>query len=344
MTVDPSTPVLVGVGAQTQRTDDPADAVEAVELMWAAVEAADRDTGAPGLAQQAGLVAVPKGIWGYADPGRIIADRLGATARTVLADVGVLQQSLLTRAADTIASGAADVVVVCGGEAKHRALRAAIAGAPADEFEQPDGTRPPTSWRRPPRRSCRRSRSSATWRCPHQYAIIDRALASADGLTTDDHRGRLGAALGRVRPSGRHPPRCVGIAARPTPPRSPRPLRRTGWWPAPTRNCSARSGTSTSPPHSSSALRRPPSGRAFLAIAGCSRSAQPSRNVMVPLSRRADLHRSVGFELGAAQALAAIGAGIDDVDLSTSTAASRRPCRCRRASSAWPSTTREGSP
>jgi acetyl-CoA C-acetyltransferase len=312
VTVNPSTPVLVGVGARTQRADDPADAVEAVELMWAAVEAADRDTGAPGLAQQAGLVAVPKGIWGYADPGRIIADRLGAPARTVLAEVGVLQQSLLSGAAEAIATGGADVVVVCGGEAKHRALRAAIAGGPADELEQPEGTRPdelaaPDDEILPSVEIMRDLAVPA-----HQYAIIDRALASADGLTTDDHRRRLGelwAAFARVAAES------------------------TGAW-----DRSAPDADTITTPTASNRMVASPYTKLLCsqwnvdqaaALILCSaetaeRAGVPrdrwvfplgaaESNAMVPLTRRADLHRSPGFELGAVQALAAIGAGIDDV-------------------------------
>src|SRR5438128_1737939 len=75
MPVDERTPVLVGVGMVEQREEDPADAVETLELMLRAVRAAGDDAGRRGAAllARAGLVAIPKGQWHYGDPGRLIA-------------------------------------------------------------------------------------------------------------------------------------------------------------------------------------------------------------------------------------------------------------------------------
>jgi acetyl-CoA C-acetyltransferase len=185
--------VLVGVGTSGRRTDDPDQLVEPIELIWEAVEAAVRDTGGGrALVERVGMVAVPKGIWGYADPGRLIADRLGVPARTVLAEVGVLQQTLLTRAVEAIASGALDAVVVCGGEAKHRALRAAIAGVAAPETSQ-HGHIAPDEMLVPEGDILIEAEIVRDLAVPaHQYAIIDRALANVDCLDVEQHRVRLG--------------------------------------------------------------------------------------------------------------------------------------------------------
>ena len=72
------------------------------------------------------------------DPGRILAARFGASVRTVVADVGVLQQTLFTRACSAIATGDLDVAVVCGAEAKYRDLRARIAGIELSDIQQGD--------------------------------------------------------------------------------------------------------------------------------------------------------------------------------------------------------------
>src|SRR5664279_1039837 len=93
--IDPRTPVLVGVGAVQQRLDDPRAALEPIELMIAALERAAADAGSRALLAQASSVRVPRGFWDYADPGRIIAERFGAaTARTQVAEIGVLQTTL----------------------------------------------------------------------------------------------------------------------------------------------------------------------------------------------------------------------------------------------------------
>ena len=126
MAVDPRTPVLVGAGVAHQREEDPAAAVEAVALMTTAVERAGDDAHAPALLAQAGAVLVPRGTWRYRDPGRIVAERIGASARTVIAELGVLQLTPFTRACLAIAGGELDVAIVVGGEAKYRALRSHI--------------------------------------------------------------------------------------------------------------------------------------------------------------------------------------------------------------------------
>src|SRR5688500_10189098 len=109
-------PVVVGVGAVDQRVEDPADGVEAVDLMVRAVEVALADSGSDAtvaaLRRRVAWIGVPEGTWGYLDAGRLVAERLGLshadTVHTVMADVGVVQQDLLTVAAERIAAGELD--------------------------------------------------------------------------------------------------------------------------------------------------------------------------------------------------------------------------------------------
>ena len=111
-TVDPRTPVLVGVGTA-------AGAHEPAELMALAALAAAADAGAPALITAADRIAVPQGTWGYPDPARLVATRVGATeARTHLGELGVPQQTLVSQALRAIADGRSAVAVVVGGEAR----------------------------------------------------------------------------------------------------------------------------------------------------------------------------------------------------------------------------------
>ena len=186
--LDPRTPVLVGVAATSQRTDDPGDAMEAAALVARAVRDAAVDAGAPALVDRIELVLVPEGTWSYPDLGRLVG--APATARTVRAEIGVLQQTLLTRAAAAIAAGDADVVLVCGGEAKHRALRAAITGVPAPETEQPgvaaDEVLRPAADVIPPVEIER----ELAWPV-RQYALVEHALWAASTDGPDVERRRL---------------------------------------------------------------------------------------------------------------------------------------------------------
>lgn len=202
MEVPPRFPVLVGVGVASPREGDDALGVEAVELMTRAVEAAVRDAGAPGLATEVQQIAVPQGTWSYADPGRMIAGRTGASgARTVLVDVGIPQQSLVNDALRSIIAGDLDVAVVVGGEAKGYEARARRAGALPVITDQ--SAVEPDEWRRPVQGELvAPAEIDARLVVPvEQYALMEQALRRALGRSIDEHRdevGRLWASFNEV--------------------------------------------------------------------------------------------------------------------------------------------------
>ena len=108
---------MVGVGQYLHREGDP---VEPTDLMVEAVRRAEADAGLAGVAASADVVAaVPTFSWRYRDPGRLVADRVGATtARTWYVTVGGNSpQRLLNKLAVEIHEGRADLAVLCGGEA-----------------------------------------------------------------------------------------------------------------------------------------------------------------------------------------------------------------------------------
>lgn len=189
--VAPDTPVLVGVGAIQQKTTEPAVADEAVSLMEQALRAAAADAGSDTLLARADEILVPKGIWSYSDPGRLLAQRLQASsACTLLAEIGVLQQTLITRACQRIASGQAQVVLVTGAEAKYRDLLARKAGTEAPETVQ-HGEMPDTILR-PEDELWSPVESAAGLGMPvGYYAIIDSALRCKQGLTVAEHRDQM---------------------------------------------------------------------------------------------------------------------------------------------------------
>lgn len=200
---DARVPVVVGVGAADQRHEDPAVGVEAIELMALAVEAALTDAGsagvAAGLRRRLAWIGVPEGTWGYRDPGRLLASRLGLAhpdaVHTVLADVGVVQQDLLTAASARIAAGELDVAIVVGGEAKHRQLRGAITGVEVTETSQAEGVEPDERWRPASLAVLDLEIIRNTVTPVAAYALIERAIGHAlgevDGRTEDEHRDRI---------------------------------------------------------------------------------------------------------------------------------------------------------
>jgi acetyl-CoA C-acetyltransferase len=179
--IDPRTPVLVGVGAAT------ADA-EATVTMALATEAAGADAGPTGLLGLVDRIAVPQGSWAYPDPGRLVADRVGATgARTHLVELGIPQQSLINDALAAIAEGSSEVAAVVGGEAKRWVRDLERSGRPATETEQagvvPDVTRRREGPLMEPVEVTHR-----LWDPVQQYAMIENALRVAEGRTLAQHR------------------------------------------------------------------------------------------------------------------------------------------------------------
>lgn len=183
MPVDPRTPVLVGAGVAHQRSDDPAEAVEAVTLMTTAVERAGADSDAPDLLAQAQVVYVPRGTWRYRDPGRIVSERVGATARSVVAELGVLQSTPFTRACRAIAAGELDVAVVVGGEAKFRALRSAITGTAVFDTVQADDVTPDDDIVPADEIIPAPERAAGFMSAPLMYSALETALRAANGET-----------------------------------------------------------------------------------------------------------------------------------------------------------------
>jgi acetyl-CoA C-acetyltransferase len=181
--VDPRTPVLVGAGVAHQRSDDPAESVEAVALMGSAVARAGEDAGAPALLAQAQAVYVPRGTWRYRDPGRIIAERFGARARTVIAELGVLQSTPFSRACRAIAAGDLDVAIVVGGEAKFRDLRGHITGSAVVDTVQDDGVAPDESIKPADEIIPAPERDAGFMSAPLMYSALETALRTAQGET-----------------------------------------------------------------------------------------------------------------------------------------------------------------
>lgn len=193
MPLDENTPVLVGAGAVMQREDDPARALEAVALMEAAARNAARDAGTEELLAQVSCIRVTNGIWDYPDPARILADRLGAAdARSELIEVGILQTTVLAEAAARIAAGEDSVVLVVGGEAKYRSLRAAITGTTPPATEQPAGTAP-DRFVEPAREIMHPLELEFGLGMPvNQYAMMESAFRSAHGESLAENRRRIG--------------------------------------------------------------------------------------------------------------------------------------------------------
>jgi acetyl-CoA C-acetyltransferase len=192
-----NTPVLVGVAAVQQKLADYTQAKEPVGLMEQALRDAASDAGSLELLTRAEEIMVPNSLWSYSDPGRILAQKLGAdSATTLLADFGILQQTLIGRACERILEGDASILLVAGGEARFRDQTAARAGATVAEIDQAGAE--PDVMLRPGAEIMSEVESNAGLGMPvGYYAIMDSALRYKQGLTIDQHRDEMAALYSR---------------------------------------------------------------------------------------------------------------------------------------------------
>jgi acetyl-CoA C-acetyltransferase len=221
MRIDPRTPVLVGVGSSF------ADA-EAVDLMTEAVLAAGADSGAPKLLGSVQRIAVPRGTWSYTDPARIVAERIGAPhATTVLVDVGIPQQTLIDEAMAAMLAGQLDVAVVVGGEAKARSARAQRRSTKGDRegmaqvfsrggteeasaTETDQGGAEPDVHQHPVGDLVDAAEIEAgLWAPVEQYALIESALGAADGRSPAQLQAEIAALHARFNDVARTNPHAA---------------------------------------------------------------------------------------------------------------------------------------
>ena len=196
MSLDPRTPVLVGVGAITQHVDDPREASEPLDLMAVALELAAEDAGSKALLAAVDTIWTPRGFWAYSNPGQLLADRFGASnVRSVVAEIGILQTSVLGRAAVALAEGRSEVAMIVGGESRDRESRLQRQGLEVPITLQADCK--PTEVLRPEAEIMSPFEIELGLITPAvQYAMIENALRYREGQSLTAHRAELGALWG----------------------------------------------------------------------------------------------------------------------------------------------------
>jgi len=124
--LDPRTPVIVGVGQQLQRIDDPLAALAPAPFIAEAVRAAARDAGLSAVPNVDSVRVVSFLSWRYRDPARFIAGELGIDPRETVATTmgGNSTQSLINTTSLDIQNGDVDLVILCGGETSRTRKRA----------------------------------------------------------------------------------------------------------------------------------------------------------------------------------------------------------------------------
>jgi acetyl-CoA C-acetyltransferase len=191
----PNTPVIIGVGFCQEKLDDAVASSEPVQLMINAVRDAARDAGSDALLTQLESISVEQGMWDYRNPGKLIADAVGCPeAKSILADLGVLQLTPLFNLFDAIESGEQHIGVVTGGEAKYRELRAKINGQTVSNTQQGEDTPAPDVYHPTPDPFATEVEAAAGIFMPVElFAVIESALRYSQGLSVEEHRDKIAA-------------------------------------------------------------------------------------------------------------------------------------------------------
>ncbi len=312
-TIPDDTPVLVGVGTAGRREDDPSRAPEAMDLMLEAAAAAGRDSRCAGALAGVQWIAVPQGRWGYRNPAEEIAEAAGAARpTTVLASVGVLQQTLISEACERIGHGRIHSALVVGGDAGHRKRRARSAGVAVTERNQasePNLHLTPAAELRHP------AEVAAGLRMPvGLYAILESARRAERGTDVAAHRdelAELGAAFSGV--AAENPHAWLRRRMHPAAIRDASPANPMQAFPYTRAHCSNWNV------NQAAALLFCSAGRAR--ALGIARErwlfplASAESNHMIPVAARASLGSCPGAALTGRAVLDASGLGASDVDL-----------------------------
>ncbi len=193
MALDPRTPVIVGVGQQVQRVDDPLQALAPAPFIAEAVRVAARDAGLSSVPNVDSLRVVGFLSWKYRDPARFVADELGiSTKETVITSMGGNSpQSLVNATALEIQSGSFDLVVLCGGETSRTRKRARAANIDLPWPDVPEDVAPTRVMGEELVMNHEYEISRRIVAPVQVYPIFESALRASAGRSIADHNRRI---------------------------------------------------------------------------------------------------------------------------------------------------------
>lgn len=196
MSLDPRTPILVGGGQINEREGG----CEPVDLIVYAASRAATEAGTARLLELVDSVRIVGLLsWRYRDPGALVGERIGATPRHTgyTGSGGSTPQVLVNQAAQDIAAGRCDVVLVGGAESWRTRMKLRAQGIRPDWTIQDDTVAAaPMLVAEVPMRSDTEKRAGLD-RPAYIYPLFEQALRVSAGRSVDDHRAAIGALWSR---------------------------------------------------------------------------------------------------------------------------------------------------
>jgi acetyl-CoA C-acetyltransferase len=193
VTIDPRTPVIVGVGQHLNRAEGLDDALEPVALMERAVLAAADDAQLDGPPSADSLRVVNVIGWRYRNAPRFLAERLGQMPRELAYTTGGgnSPQALVNQTSLDIQAGDLDIAILAGGEAFRTYMRARRAGATLHWPKAADDDLP-TIIGNEFEMVHEAEQARTLWLPVQFYPMFETALRAAAGRSVEDHQRHLG--------------------------------------------------------------------------------------------------------------------------------------------------------
>lgn len=195
MSLDPRTPVIIGVGQRSQRVDRGEPALEPVDLMVVAAELAVEDAGGIDVSAIESVRTVGLLSWRYLDPGSLVAERLGVGHEVdsgVSAMGGNSPQMLVNETAKDIAAGRIGCALLAGAEAWRSRTAARNDGDKPDWTIQPEDTPPAREIGTPVDMNHPAEADLGIFMPVQVYPMFEQARRHHLGRTMDEHLPELG--------------------------------------------------------------------------------------------------------------------------------------------------------
>jgi acetyl-CoA C-acetyltransferase len=193
VTIDPRTPVLIGVGQAVQRAASAEEARPPVALMVEAIEAAAADAGLVGVPVADSIRVVQLLSWRYRDPARFVADALGQSPRQTVYTTpgGNTPQMLVNLTAAEIQRGELDLAILTGAECWRTRMRARRSGNDVDWGHVPDDVAPSLTIGKEEPMSSGDEQARGLVMPVQLYPMFETALRAAAGETVEEHQVRI---------------------------------------------------------------------------------------------------------------------------------------------------------
>ncbi len=184
--------MIIGAGQINSRDRG----AEPIDLMSRCAELALDDTAASAaVRERIDAVRVVWGVWPYRDPGRLVAERVGApAARTTISTMGGNQvYDLVIDTAAQIATGTTDVAVVCAAETLRTRRGDKASGQRSVYLPEAEGAAPDEVVGSPKPLSNELEDRFGVGIATTFYAMAETAIRHRNGEGVDEHRARIAA-------------------------------------------------------------------------------------------------------------------------------------------------------